>query len=155
MDKREAILARLLVIAEGIEGVKTALRNAEAPQSESRRPAIIILDADEAADSRLDQDTGKPARTSNKVGMTPEIYIMLGDNAENVGTAINLLRARLIKAVLTNDDLKDLCGTNGSIRYQGCATGLAKDRTMAGEMGVAFTFTYVLDPASLVEAGTA
>ena len=48
MDRREDILARLLAIASGIDGVTRAYRNKdEIP--ETSRPAIVILDGDEAA----------------------------------------------------------------------------------------------------------
>ena len=44
---------------------------------------------------------------------------------------------------------QSLVGTNGDIRYEGCATALARGRMMEGEMGLSFTFTYVLRPDAL------
>ena len=38
---------------------------------------------------------------------------------------------------------------DGDIRYEGCATALARGRSMEGEMGVSFSFTYVLRPEEL------
>ena len=145
-DSRELILVRLLEIAKGIEGIAGAFRNRD-ELSEKQRPAIVILDADEAAD---DADPGsRPARSPRRVEMTPEIYILLGAKPEELGSVINLLRARFVKSVLGDSQLGSIVGTNGDIRYEGCATALARGRSMEGEMGVFFSFTYVLRPEEL------
>jgi hypothetical protein len=145
-DRRELILVRLLEIAKGIEGIAGAFRNRD-ELSEKQRPAIVILDADEAAD---DADPGsRPARSPRRVEMTPEIYILLGAKPEELGSVINLLRARFVKSVLGDSQLGSIVGTNGDIRYEGCATALARGRSMEGEMGVSFSFTYVLRPEEL------
>ena len=145
-DRRELILVRLLEIAKGIEGIAGAFRNRD-EISEKQRPAIVILDADEAAD---DADPGsRPARSPRRVAMTPEIYILLGAKPEELGSVINALRARFVKSVLRDSQLGSIVGTNGDIRYEGCATALARGRSMEGEMGVSFSFTYVLRPEEL------
>ena len=146
IDRREMILSRLLEIASATEGVVAAFRNKD-EISEKQRPAILILDADEAAD---DTDPGsRPSRSPRRVAMTPEIYILLGAKPEDLGSAINRLRARFVKAVLSDTQLGSIVGTNGEIRYEGCATALARGRSMEGEMGVSFSFTYVLRPEEL------
>lgn len=144
-DKREQILVRLLAISEGIDGIVAAFRNKD-EISDKQRPCILILDADEAADD------GDPRRQSNsprRIGMTPEIYVMLGAKPEDIGTKINAIRAKFVKAVLTDTELNTLVGSNGEIRYEGCATALARGRSMEGELGVSFTFVYVLRPDDL------
>jgi hypothetical protein len=50
MDKREAILQRLVEIAAGVPGVVTAVRNQD-ELSERLRPAIAVFDGDEAPTS--------------------------------------------------------------------------------------------------------
>ena len=146
IDRRELILVRLLEIAKGIEGIAGAFRNRD-EISEKQRPAIVILDADEAAD---DADPGsRPARSPRRVAMTPEIYILLGAKPEELGSVINALRARFVKSVLGDSQLGSIVGTNGDVRYEGCATALARGRSMEGEMGVSFSFTYVLRPEEL------
>ena len=146
IDRREMILSHLLEIASVTEGVVAAFRNRD-EISEKQRPAIVILDADEAAD---DTDPGsRPARSPRRVAMTPEIYILLGAKPEDLGSTINTLRARFVKAVLSDTQLISIVGTNGDIRYEGCATALARGRSMEGEMGVSFSFTYVLRPEEL------
>jgi len=146
IDRREMILSHLLEIASVTEGVVAAFRNRD-EISEKQRPAIVILDADEAAD---DTDPGsRPARSPRRVAMTPEIYILLGAKPEDLGSTINTLRARFVKAVLSDTQLINIVGTNGDVRYEGCATALARGRSMEGEMGVSFSFTYVLRPEEL------
>ena len=145
-DRREMILTRLLEIAVGVEGIVAAFRNKD-EISERQRPAIVILDADEAADDA--DPASRPSRAPRRVAMTPEIYILLGAKPEDLGTAINSLRARFVKAVLGDAPLSLIVGSNGDIRYEGCATALARGRSMEGEMGVSFSFTYALRPEEL------
>ena len=140
-DRRELILVRLLEIAKGIESIAGAFRNRD-EISEKQRPAIVILDADEAADDA--DPTTRPSRSPRRVAMTPEIYILLGAKPEELGSVINAVRARFVKSVLRDSQLGSIVGTNGDIRYEGCATALARGRSMEGEMGVSFSFTYVL-----------
>ena len=145
-DRREMVLARLLEIARGIEGIFAAFRNKD-EISERQRPAIVILDADEAADDA--DPSSRPSRAPRRVAMTPEIYILLGAKPEELGSVINVLRARFVKSVLGDSQLGSIVGSNGDIRYEGCATALARGRSMEGEMGVSFSFTYVLRPEEL------
>ncbi len=145
-DRREMILARLLEIAVGVDGIVAAFRNKD-EISERQRPAIVILDADEVADDA--DPSSRPSRAPRRVAMTPEIYILLGAKPEDLGTAINRLRARFVKTVLGDAQLSLIVGSNGDIRYEGCATALARGRGMEGEMGVSFSFTYVLRPEEL------
>ena len=145
-DRREMILTRLLEIAVGVEGIVAAFRNRD-EISEKQRPAIVILDADEAADDA--DPTTRPSRSPRRVAMTPEIYILLGAKPEELGSVINALRARFVKAVLGDAQLSLIVGSNGDLRYEGCATALARGRSMEGEMGVSFSFTYVLRPEEL------
>ena len=145
MDKREAILQRLVEIAAGIEGVATAVRNQD-EISERSRPAIAIFDADESAAEHAGEH---PGRAPNIVEMSPELLILLGAKPEMVGTALNALRAKLIKAVLADQQLIALAGSNGYVRYAGCGTHLGHGRSMEGSMNMQFSFSYVLRPEQL------
>jgi hypothetical protein len=147
MDKREAILARIAEVAATVPGITTIARNQD-EISEHKRPAIVIFDADETADERADQQ-GHPGRAPNIVEMTPEVLILLGTVPERVGSALNQLRAALVKAVLTDDQLIALAGPNGRVRYAGCTTYLGHGRSMEASMGVHFSFAYVLRPDQL------
>jgi hypothetical protein len=144
MDKREAILARLLVIAGTVSGITTVVRNT-AQFNEKALPAITIFDADEEAEGGASQKGQAPT----VVSMTPEIWIVLGDTKANVGTALNAVRAALVKAILTDATLETLVGSNGGMVYLGCSTGLSRARDMVGEMGVSLRFQYALIPSQL------
>jgi hypothetical protein len=146
-DKREQLLARLLEVAAATPGVAKAVRN-RLEVSETNRPAIVLLDADEVADEST-FERGRPSNTPNRVNLTPEVYILLGSKAAVVGTDLNTLRAAFVKLVLTDTPLRTLVGTNGQIVYMGCATDLARGRTMEGEMAVSLMLTYVLKPEEL------
>ncbi len=63
MDKREAVLKRLVEIAAAIEGVATAVRNQD-EISERVRPAIAIFDADESAAEHAREHPGRAPTSS-------------------------------------------------------------------------------------------
>ena len=146
-DRREEVLARLLTVANEVPGATTALRNVGGI-SETRRPALIVLDADEAVDE-MDFGGSRPFDAPTLVVMTPEIFIMVSASAATIGTELNTMRRRVIRSVLQDPTLRALVGTNGDIRYAGCGTALATGRSMEGEMAVSFAFRYVLRPAEL------
>src|SRR5690348_15678516 len=147
MDKREQILQRLLAVATGIAGVKTAVRNQD-ELSEHKRPAIALFDADETIDDGTDRQD-HAGRGPALIYMTPEVLILRGAAPQVVGTSLNSLRASLIKGVLTDVQLATLVGPNGRVRYAGCSTHLGHGRSMEGSMSVHFSFEYVLRPESL------
>jgi hypothetical protein len=149
-DNRENILERIKTLAEGLQGVKKAVRNTlDIP--ESQRPAIVILDADEApddadADSRPQGRPGVPAPVI--MSMTPEIYLLAGGGGDAVGTSLNSLRIQLIKALYFDQTLLSFC-KDGDIRYMGFSTGFAAGRSIEGEAGISFRFRYVIHPTKL------
>lgn len=147
MDKREQILVRLVDIAATIPGINIAVRNQD-ELSERKRPAIAIFDADETADEASERQD-HPGRVPNIVVMTPEVMILIGASPTAVGSSLNSLRAKLVKAVLTDAQLTALVGTNGRVRYAGCSTHQGHGRSMEGFMGVHFAFAYVLRPEQL------
>ena len=143
MSRREDILARLVEVCGEIDGVVLVARNRD-ELSDRQRPAIVILDADEVA---VEGDRKRPG--PQIISMTPEIYILLSGDPEDIGTDLNTLLVAVQKAILTDTELNELTGPNGSIRYDGCATGLARGRSMEGEMGVSLSFNYPFDPSKL------
>jgi hypothetical protein len=141
-DRREAILQRLVTVAQTVEGVPYVYRN-RLDLSERQRPAIVILDSDEVTDQG-GSGPGKHPRAASVVSMTPEILILLQDDASGVGAALNSIRARFLRAVLSDTSLRNLTGANGFVRYEGCATGLSRGRNMEGEMGISLAIQYPL-----------
>ncbi|RUU23689.1 hypothetical protein EOD10_04445 [Mesorhizobium sp. M7A.T.Ca.TU.009.01.3.2] len=115
--------------------------------SGSNLPAVILFDGEEVA--RENDPAGRSALTFRHVDMTPEVQFRLEAKAEDVGTKLNLLRAKLIGAVLADTDLLALTVNLRSIRYQGSMTATERGRSMEGGIGVAFTFTYLMRPGQL------
>lgn len=145
-DPREQILQRLLVVLAGVEGIKKARRN-ELDQNESSMPYAVILDGDETgADS---DPVSRPSTAPRIVTMTPEIYVVIANKAAEVGTDVNLMRARVINAIATDAPLIALTLKGEGGRYDGAASGLSRGRSMMGEVGLSFSFRYVLRPGSI------
>jgi hypothetical protein len=146
IDKRELILSRLYDILALTEGVVEVVRNrGELPAD--KRPAILLLDGDEESQERA-RDRGRIGRSPNLVTLRPEVYVALDPAKPHnlvTGQRLNEFRGMILAAVLTDATLQDLVGTNGEVFYAGCITDLARGRSMEGEMGLVFAFTYVLN----------
>jgi hypothetical protein len=161
MDAREQILTRLVDIASDVPDIVSVRRN-RVNISETSRPAIIVLDADEAVEEEPGARSvslpmlrtsrpveGRPAFAPQFVTMAPEIYVLISSAAAEIGAQLNMFRRRLIRRVLFDALLTEIVGSSGSIRYAGCATALAVGRSMEGEMAVSFSIRYVLNHTDL------
>ena len=165
IDRREAILSRVLTLLKATPGVATdpytgtpcVYRDRDQLPDELR-PGLLLIDADEEADTQARDQPGRPGRSPNVIWLKPEIYILLkAAKPQNLstGTNLNAFRTAIVKAIMNDSadpsagTLKSLCGSNGEVWYHGCISDLARGRTMLGEMGVAFWFKYVLHPSEL------
>ena len=119
-------------------------------------PGIILLDGDEKPDPRHKRpDIGRDLQTvpPQMMVMTPEIYVVLDvrkPQNKNVGEDLTVARSAILKAIILDRTLYQICGTNGQITYDGLVTDLARNRTMQGQMGMVFTFSYPFIPGELV-----
>lgn len=145
-DPREQILVRLLAIAKGIDSDFDAKRN-ETRLSETQN-YVVLLDGEEIADP-ADPNGRRSANAPRRVEMTPEVQFRAQAKAEDIGTKLNLCRAKLIDAVLSDTQLLALTLDGKSIRYEGARMVAERGRSMEGGIGVAFTFSYVLRPGQL------
>lgn len=148
-DVRELILVRCLEIAAGIYQVKTAERNVAIWNEDDELPAIGVLDGDEQAID--DEPQRRPPTVPRRFEMFPMFHITLADKRSEVGPDLNILRRRLVLAVLTDATLATLYDRHG-VRYDGLET----PRTESGRMVLSqrilrFTITYILDTADLAE----
>lgn len=144
-DIREQILSRLLAIGNELKtagDVVYAARNEVSLDDDAALPAFIVLDADEMADDA--DPRARPSNAPRRVTLTPQIVIALQARSESVGTELNTLRRRVIKAILGDAVLSSHVGANGSIRYEGGQTDLGVGRAMTGQMAMTFAITYVL-----------
>lgn len=144
MDVREAILARLVVIAERC-GADRVVRNEYAPNE--KQDTIMLLDGDEAADE--DDPVGRSPLAPRRMTMTPQLLIALARGRAQVGTRLNGIRSALIYEVATDAPLIALTLNGRGARLHSTQTSLAWGRSMLGEMGVAFAIPYLLKPGDL------
>jgi hypothetical protein len=166
-DRRARILARLtallptlkITLSSGVIPAENFVHNRnELPAG--KVPGIILLDADEVKDPRAlqQQAPGRQLPPGCQVmRMTPEIYVVLdvrkgAKQNENVGEDVGLARAAIVSAVLLDQTLQDICGSNGEIMYDGLVSDLARNRTMQGQLGLSFTFVYPLFAKALASA---
>lgn len=148
-DRREDILARLTVIAEGFDGYTVGRNLTDLP--DDALPALVLMDGDEEA--------GEPVAPGRRgvpspviVQMSPTLHAVLKGAAATLGPAMNTLRRDMIAAVLYDETLAALC-LDGKMTYDACATGLFGDgMSIIAEIGLSFTFTYVLRPSEFQTA---
>ncbi len=149
IDKREAILSRLVEVIEGASVFSSVYRNNPNP-NEGRMPAAVVFDADEEAASMPDTARYREAGAPQFMTMRPEIYVLIAANAANAGPRLSELRAAVYRAIAEDKELSDLVGTNGRISLSACRSQFAVGRSMQAELRMEFAFTYGLWARDLV-----
>lgn len=144
--KRELILQRLVAIAQEIDGVKTTARDV-LHFDDDMLPAIGVLEGDEEAEG--DDPVEHEPTAIRRVTMTPHVVVVGGALPENLGSTLNGIYAKLVRAVLSDDELKLLVLDRIKMRFMGMESDLAIGRQMLGQMAAKFQFTYLLDPLDL------
>ena len=146
---REDVLDRLAAVLRGISGVAAVLENQERGD-DSRLPVIIMLDGEEEVEE-ADIRPGRPSNAPLRITATPHVFLTVGGEPEEIRPARELLRRKIIKAVLGDQKLIALTGEDpkGRLHYLGCATGLTRGRELYGDMGLDFAFRYVFRPDDL------
>lgn len=152
-DTRELILERILVTAETVPGITTAVRNRQLLSTESR-PAIVLLDGDEqpklSLETRRLRGRAGPM-TGQIMTLRPELYILLKEgrpNNETIGAELNAFRIAFLASMWADVTLADLVGPNGNLVYNGCATDLKSGSALSGEMRLDFVVNYLLKPTA-------
>jgi len=150
-DRREQVLSALFTLLQAVDNVHVVVRNrGELPAA--IRPAVVLLDGDETARDGVPQERGRLTAAPNLVDMSPEIYVVMDQREpknERIGEDMNAMRMAILKAITTAAPLIAILGSNGDIKYNGCATDMASGRSMEGQLSLRFTFTYVLKPSEL------
>lgn len=145
-DPREQILVRLLAVAAAVDTSFEARRNETLLSNKQKY--VVLLDGEENAVAS-DPTARRSALSPRRVEMTPEVQFRAQESAPEVGTVLNLVRAKLIDAVLADAQLLALTQDGQSIRYEGSRMVVERGNSMDGGIGVAFTFTYVMRPGQL------
>lgn len=155
IDRREEILARLLIVAG--EAAQTIDSCFEARRNEPDLPDtatwVVILDGDEAADGG-DENGRSPFSTPRLIVMTPEVQFRLISSSENAGTRLNECRKALLPAVLSDSVILGLCTGRTKIRYRGATTVTERGRKLDSAIALGFSFHYVLKMDELIETPT-
>lgn len=156
MDTREQILKRLAAIAVDLSGFTSAVRNRGLRENE-KRPAVIILDGDEAPVlthggrfNRAHAGRTMPM-TPSIMTMKPELYVLMDEQRpQNVelGPALNAKRVQFVKALADDEQLLALLGSNGGIIYNGCVTDLKSGLALSGQMRIDLLLTYTFFPTT-------
>ncbi|MGW8177702.1 MAG: hypothetical protein ACWGQW_02740 [bacterium] len=145
-DVREQIMLRLVAICDGISSGMVVYRN-RMMIAEDVRPCIVILDGEETT-SELDNN--KTGISPRRVTMTPEVYLLVDDDAEDVGSVINALRAQVVHAILTDATLTSYTLNSQGASYTGGTFVSENGRRVNGVMELAFALTYLLRVSELV-----
>lgn len=145
-DPREQILARLVEIAGNVEGVNAVFRNVTRFDA-TTLPAVAVLEGDE--DAEEEDKIMRTVMIPRRVRMLPQLIIAVGDVPEDIGASLNTLKARLMVAVLSDEELLALTINSLGIRYVGMQSDLALGRQMVGQMALTFRISYWLNPAEL------
>lgn len=146
-DVRETILLRLMTVFGTVAGVTKVLRNAD-EINELMRPAIILFDGSEDAREE-EQPRNRSITPPRIVTMTPDVLVLMGDAAADIGSTVNVMRARIIKAVLTDTTLAALTLNGNGVIYLGCETNLERGRETEAELNLSFAIPYLLKPSAL------
>lgn len=143
--RREPILARLLVLAKGVQGIAAAERNVT-DVLQLKRPAIAIRDG---AETMVALPRNERRITVQLMQMTPAITIYVGAGSKEAGTLANLYLARLLTAVNADSELLALTGSNGEIRYEGASLEDPEPEGREARMEIALVFVYPFDASAL------
>lgn len=151
-DKREMILERILAICLGLKAGDTTILSAVRNRgllSNERRPAVILLDGDEADTGLATFNGGRTPFRPSLVAMKPELYIDLDERRgtnTGVGEDLNRYRMAISQAIVTDTQLATLVGSNGKVVYNGCVTDLKSGSALTGQMRLDFTYSYIFVP---------
>lgn len=153
IDVREQIIVRLQEIADENKvawGFKTVERNVAAIDDETTdMPALVVLDGDEQA---IDEEpSNRPATYPQRIEMMPLIHLAVSAKRQEVGTDLNTLRLRVMRAVRSDAQLIALVDRN-RIRYSGMeAPRTEQGRMVLSQRVMRFTITYILKSSDLEE----
>lgn len=143
-DPREDILLRLTAIIAAIAGVETTGRNIDRSEDD-RLPAVFLYDGGEDAH----ENPMATGLSQNVMTMTPTLLLAVTDVPEAIGTTMNALRAKVVKAVLSDATLVALCR---GIRpcgpqYLGCEPMLLSEgRSTVADQSLSISVTYPFNP---------
>lgn len=144
-SRREAIYARLEELLFDSGCFDTVVRN-ELVEDESRGRIAMLLDGDEDPAPNTGEGRARELIAwARPTKLLPEVYLLSNDTLRPVDIGPWLSWAiDKVKYIFTHDEtLRALLYDRDPILYEGATTGLATGRSLAGEVALRFTLTFV------------
>lgn len=149
-DRREEILARMLVVLDALETATGGAFRNRTEIADGMRPCVVLVDGDEEAE---DRDSNRGGIAPRRVHMTPEVILLAGANADEIGTTLNAIRAEAIYALANDTELTAWTLDDNAVVYEGASTMVDNGRRVEGVLVLRFSLTYVLRPNELAVSG--
>jgi len=148
-DTREDIMAQLVTACQTIAGVRVHRNRMDIAEDEA--PCLVVREGDEEAN---EADLHPHGTAPRRVIMRPTVNALVSDTAENVGAAINDLRAAVIYALATDTTLRGMTMDKRGPSYLGMTVQTAPGRKVLAEAVLTFAIGYVLRPDDFAPAGS-
>jgi hypothetical protein len=145
-DRREAILSRLAALAAEIDGINAVVRN-QLDIGSLARPAVVIHDGTELLASAPDDLRARNSAVQT-MDLSPLIMVIVrAGGAADPGVLMSLYRSQIVAGILRDDEILAAIGTNGRIRYEGCAVAVpdAEAQEHRVELSITFRYPFQLD----------
>lgn len=146
-DKRELIIARLSAIVNDVDGLETFERN-RTEFDDTQLPAGSVLEGDEEVDPD-DLPLTRPSARPYQITALPQVFIRVATDNDNAGTNLNIIRGRVLKAVLEDAELNALSVNGRNVRPVAQQSNLHAARNMLGAMAITFAIKYVFHPSDI------
>ena len=162
IDQRELIMQAIEALLASVPGIRGVFRDRGELPEQDKTPGIVLLDGEEKIKTQLAgrNFTSMPVAVFT---LLPQVFLVLTmrDDSTNVTlagadnpawTELSSFRAKIINAMLTDENLVALIGDNGSIEYRGFDSDMKTGSTMGvlgAHMQFYFAISYVLDPSDL------
>ena len=144
-DTRELILARFEAVLQAVAAADSInVYRDRAALEDHELPAYVLLDGNE---NTAIESTDK--RFPIVMVLTPQVFYVPvpSPNAlnEGVGPRLSEHRVKLLKAIMGDGELANLCGSNGYLEYRGMETDMQTGAEVKGQFKLDFAAAYVLN----------
>jgi hypothetical protein len=140
-DEREIILSRLVALCGEVDGVQAVVRNT-LDVAALARPAVVIHDGTELLASAPDDIRARNSSVQI-MEMSPLLMVIVrGGGAADPGVIMSLYRSQIVAGILRDSAILAAIGTNGRVRYEGCAVAVPDAEAQEHRIELSLTFRY-------------
>ena len=140
-DQREAILSRLVALCGEIDGVQAVVRNT-LDVAALARPAVVIHDGTELLATAPDDIRARNSSVQI-MELSPLVMVIVrGGGAADPGVIMSLYRSQIVASILRDSAILAAIGTNGRVRYEGCAVAVPDAEAQEHRIELSLTFRY-------------